>query len=400
MLKVNSAIRRVFLLLIAFYPWVNVVLRKVPGLANVWDDLLILLFLAYAVVVCGKRIRQLVYLPSFAFALLFASVSMVGFVLNDYMFLAFSDQFRLFLEPFAIFIAVYLIKPEKREIDFYLKSFVLSSVFLALHGIYQYIVKVPTPAAWVDADLEATAIYTRAFSVVDSPNRLASYLILALPISLIYLFDAKRAARKIVPIIAFSIMTLGLFLTFSRGGWIGGFGGLFLGFCFIKPLISLLLVVLVCFVVVTVPLLRLRILSLFSPIYLNKSLTTGLGRLFKWKYATMNGMEHPLFGSGLGTFGSVSASKYGISFLLDGTYVSVFAETGFMGLLTFSLWFFYGIVNLFVNYLKTKQVTFLFLGAALVGFLAHNVIESHLTVWGLTTNFWAITAIGEVLDTD
>ena len=196
MLKVNSAIRRVFLLLIAFYPWVNVVLRKVPGLANVWDDLLILLFLAYAVVVCGKRIRQLVYLPSFAFALLFASVSMVGFVLNDYMFLAFSDQFRLFLEPFAIFIAVYLIKPEKREIDFYLKSFVLSSVFLALHGIYQYIVKVPTPAAWVDADLEATAIYTRAFSVVDSPNRLASYLILALPISLIYLFDAKRAARR------------------------------------------------------------------------------------------------------------------------------------------------------------------------------------------------------------
>ena len=399
MVKLNSTIRRVFLLLIAFFPWVNVVLRKVPKLANVWDDVLILLFLIYAVFVYRKRIKRLMYLPSFLFALLFASVSMIGFVVNDYMFLAFSNQFRLFLEPFAIFIAVYLIKPERKEIDFYLKSFVLSSVFLALHGIYQYIVKVPTPAAWVDADLESTAIYTRAFSVVDSPNRLASYLILALPIPLIYFFDAKELLKKIIAMVSVFIMTVGLFLTFSRGGWIGGFGAMFLGFGFIKPLISLLLIVLVSFVVVTVPSFRLRILSLFSPIYFNKSLT-GLGRLFKWKYATMNGMEHPLFGTGLGTYGSVSASKYGISFLLDGTYISVFAETGFMGLFTFSLWIVYGVVTFFVNYFKTKQLLFLFLGVALVGFLIHNVIESHLTVWGLTTNFWAITAIGEILNND
>lgn len=399
MVRLNSTIRRVFLLLIAFFPWVNVVLRKVPKLANVWDDVLILLFLIYAVFVYRKRIKRLMYLPSFLFALLFASVSMIGFVVNDYMFLAFSNQFRLFLEPFAIFIAVYLIKPERKEIDFYLKSFVLSSVFLALHGIYQYIVKVPTPAAWVDADLESTAIYTRAFSVVDSPNRLASYLILALPIPFIYFFDAKELPKKIIAMVSVFIMTVGLFLTFSRGGWIGGFGAMFLGFGFIKPLISLLLIVLVSFVVVTVPSFRLRILSLFSPIYFNKSLT-GLGRLFKWKYATMNGMEHPLFGTGLGTYGSVSASKYGISFLLDGTYISVFAETGFMGLFTFSLWIVYGVVTFFVNYFKTKQFLFLFLGVALVGFLIHNVIESHLTVWGLTTNFWAITAIGEILNSD
>lgn len=399
MVRLNSTIRRVFLLLIAFFPWVNVVLRKVPKLANVWDDVLILLFLIYAVFVYRKRIKRLMCLPSFLFALLFASVSMIGFVVNDYMFLAFSNQFRLFLEPFAIFIAVYLIKPERKEIDFYLKSFVLSSVFLALHGIYQYIVKVPTPAAWVDADLESTAIYTRAFSVVDSPNRLASYLILALPIPFIYFFDAKELPKKIIAMVSVFIMTVGLFLTFSRGGWIGGFGAMFLGFGFIKPLISLLLIVLVSFVVVTVPSFRLRILSLFSPIYFNKSLT-GLGRLFKWKYATMNGMEHPLFGTGLGTYGSVSASKYGISFLLDGTYISVFAETGFMGLFTFSLWIVYGVVTFFVNYFKTKQFLFLFLGVALVGFLIHNVIESHLTVWGLTTNFWAITAIGEILNSD
>jgi O-antigen ligase len=398
--KINATIRKVFLFLIAFFPWVNFALRKVPKLANVWDDLLILLFLTYAFFVYRRRIKQLINLPTFLFALLFASVSMVGFVLNDYMLLAFGNQFRLFLEPFAIFIAVYLIKPEKKEIDFYLKSFVLSSVLLALHGVYQYIMKVPTPSEWVDADLEASAIYTRAFSVVDSPNRLASYLILALPIPFIYLFERKKLLEKVFPLTSIAIIVVGLFLTFSRGGWIGGFGAMFLSFAFVNPVISISLIVLVSLIIFAVPVFRLRIFSFLDPSYIDKSLNTGLGRLFKWKYAITNGMEHPLFGTGLGTYGSVSASKYGISFLLDGTYISIFAETGFLGLIAFSFWIFYGVANYFANYFKTRKLIFLFLGASLISFLIHNLVESHLSVWGLTVNFWAITAIGEILNNE
>lgn len=397
--KINSVLRKVFLFLIAFYPWVNYVLRKVPKISSVWDDLLILIFFLFSVLIGYKRIKDLIVLPGFLFALLFASVSILSFVFNNYLFLAFQHQFRLFLEPFAVFIAVFLANPTKDEVHFYLKSIVISSVLLGLHGIYQYIKKVPTPAQWVDKDLERTSIYTRAFSVVGSPNVLAGYLEMGLPVAVYYIFERKDYLRKIAYVLFSFAILGGLFLTFSRGGWFGAFGSLFLAFIAYSPLIGISLVLLGSFTIYAMPVLRLRILSLIDPSYIQKSLEAG-GRLFRWKYGLVNAFEHPLLGSGLGTFGSSAGQKYGyFSYTsMDSVYINVFAETGFLGIISFILFVSYGFSNFVIKFFTKKKLIYLFLGASLLAILIHIFVENLFDVWGITLNFWVISAFSEVLN--
>jgi hypothetical protein len=397
--KVNSALRRIFFFLIAFYPWVNYVLKKVPKLGSVWDDLLILTFFLFSLFIGYKRIKDLIALPGFLFALLFASVSVLSFVFNNYLFLAFQHQFRLLLEPFLVFIAVFLISPTKDEIHFYLKSLVFSSLLLGLHGVYQYIKKVPTPAQWVDKDLERTSIYTRAFSVVGSPNVLAGYLELGLPIAVYYIFYDKDIFKKIVYALTSFAIVSGLLLTFSRGGWLGSISALFLAFTAYSPVIGFALIALGALTIYVVPILRLRILSLVDPSYIQKSLESG-GRLFRWKYGIVNGFEHPLFGSGLGTFGSSAGQKYGYFAYtsMDSVYINVFAETGILGIISFILFVSYGFANYVYKFFTKRKHIFLFLGASMLSILIHIFVENLFNVWGITLNFWAISALSEVLD--
>jgi len=294
---------------------------------------------------------------------------------------------------------VFLISPTKDEIHFYLKSLVFSSLLLGLHGVYQYIKKVPTPAQWVDKDLESTSIYTRAFSVVGSPNVLAGYLELGLPVAVYYVFYDKDIFKKILYALSSFAIVSGLLLTFSRGGWLGAFGALFLAFTAYSPVIGFALIALGALTIYAVPILRLRILSLVDPSYIQKSLESG-GRLFRWKYGIVNGFEHPLFGSGLGTFGSSAGQKYGyFSYTsMDSVYINVFAETGFLGIISFILFVSYGFANYVYKFFTKKKLIFLFLGASMLSILIHIFVENLFDVWGITLNFWVISALSEVMD--
>lgn len=396
---INSYLRKVFLFIFAFYPWVNYFLKKVPKLGSVWDDLLIFAFVLFSILLGYRRLKELLNLPTVLFSILFATVSIFSFVFNNYLFLAFQHQLRLFLEPFIVFIGIYLINPTKNEVEFYLKNLAISTALLGFHGIYQYIVKVPTPSMWVDKELERSSIYTRAFSVVNSPNVLAGYLEIGLPVAVYLVWEKQNSLKKAF----YSVLTLGivfgLFLTFSRGGWIGGFSSLFLAFVVVSPVVGIGLILLLGITLFAVPILRLRVLSLIDPSYIQKSLEAG-GRLFRWKYGVNNGFEHPLFGTGLGTFGGSAAQKYGyFSYTsMDSVYINVFAETGFLGIVSFLLWVFYGFVNYFVKFLDRRKFIYLFLGASLFAILVHMFVENLFNVWGLTSNFWIISALSEVID--
>jgi len=195
------------------------------------------------------------------------------------------------------------------------------------------------------------------------------------------------------------VIIAGLFLTFSRGGWIGAFGSLFVGFVAFSPIIGIALIVFAGLAVFLVPVLRVRIFSLISPSYIDKSLNSG-GRLFRWKYGLMNGFEHPLLGTGLGTFGGSAAQKYGYFAYtsMDSVYINVFAETGFLGIITFILWVSSSFSNFAARFFKERKTIFLFLGVALLALLIHIFVENLFNVWGITMNFWIISALSEVID--
>jgi putative inorganic carbon (HCO3(-)) transporter len=384
---------------LAFFPIIDYGWRryKLP-FSTIWDDLFLIAALIIALIIGFKKIRTLFNYPTFIFALLFATVSLLSFTVNTYLFIAFAHQFRLFFEPFVIFIIIVLLKPEKEEIKFYLKSLVFTMVFLALIGIYQYVKKVPTPVQWVDKSLEASSIYTRAFSIVGSPNILAAYLQFGVIISLFFLFTEEKFLTRLICAFAFFITGGGLLLTFSRGGWFAAAGSLFIGFLLFSPLLGIIAIATSGIVIGIVPVLRLRIISLLSSSYLQKSANNG--RLFRWKNGVLNASYHPWLGSGLGTYGGSAGQKYGYfaSTSMDSVYLNVFAETGWLGIVTFALWVSFGIGRILNKYLSKKNLIYLFIIIALLSTLIHMFVENIFDAWGIALNFWALTAIGEVFN--
>jgi len=164
-----------------------------------------------------------------------------------------------------------------------------------------------------------------------------------------------------------------------------------------SPLVGIAFIAVAGLAVFLVPVLRVRVFSLIDPSYIDKSLNSG-GRLFRWKYGLMNGFEHPLLGTGLGTFGGSAAQKYGyFSYTsMDSVYINVFAETGFLGIITFILWCRHHSLILLHDFSK-KRNNFPIFGVALLALLIHIFVENLFNVWGITMNFWIISALSEVL---
>jgi O-antigen ligase len=384
---------------LAFFPLIDYVWRRLElPLSTIWDDGFLILALIVALIIGFKKLKDLFNYPTFIFALLFATASILSFTINNYLFLAFIHQFRLFIEPFVIFIIILLLKPEKEEIKFYLKCIVLVTTILALIGIYQYIKKVPTPVQWVDKSLEGSSIYTRAFSIVGSPNILAAYLQFGIAVSLFFLFTEEKFLNRLISAFAFFIISGVLLLTFSRGGWFASAGSVFIGFLVFNPLIGIIAIALSTIVIVAVPILRLRIISLISSGYLQKSAEGG--RLFRWKYGILNVSDHPWLGSGLGTFGGSAAQKYGYfaSISMDSVYLNVFAETGWLGVITFTLWVSFSTGRILNKFLVKRNLIYLFISIALFSVLIHMFVENIFNSWGIALNFWTLSAIGEAFN--
>jgi len=383
---------------IAFFPWVNYFVRKFHlPLSNSWDDAFIILVFIVSLGLGFRNIRKLFTNPTFMFGLLFLSVTLFSFYFNNYFLVAYIHEARLFFEPFLIFIALLLMEPDKDEINFFLKSIIVSYSLLALYGLYQYVKKVPTPPQWVDKDLESSVIKTRAFSIIGSPNVLGAYLELALPLPLIYIIKDKSYIRKVLWSILFLILGGGLLVTFARAAWLASAFSLFASALWISPALGIAFVVFAVLLVLLLSPLRIRVLSLFSSLYIQKS-SQDRGRIFRWKYGILNASDHPLLGTGLGTYGGSASQAYGFfaGQSMDSVYIKTLAETGWLGILSFIPWVAWGIGVILARFRDEKNLIFLFIGAGLVAFLLNMFTENLLNTWGVSTAFWALTVAGLV----
>jgi len=368
----------------------------IPG-STVWDDIFILAVFVLAVTFNWKRFLSLLQNIIVIWGILFAVVALFSFYVNNYMLFAFVHEFRLFFEPFLLFLIILLLIPIDK-IKFYIKSLILSSFLLAMVGIYQYIAKIPSSALWVDKELERASIYTRAFSIVGSPNVLAAYLEIALPLSLIFIIKKKKIVHKLIYSVAFVGILVGLFVTFSRAAWLSSSFSLFIGFMSYSPLVGITFIILGIAIIVFIPVFKLRITTLFSEEYLDKSLNLG-GRLFRWKQGMLNVSNHPWLGSGLGTFGGSASQKYGYfaGVSMDSVYIKTLAETGWLGLIAFVLWVSWGVGELFYRYYTRKNITILFIAVSLFSILLNMFTENLFDTWGISINFWTLLAIGQIL---
>lgn len=377
------------------FPIVDYILRNVlpiPLISALWDDLLMLLGLSLVVLrlLFGDPRRKTGLTKTIFYVVLIG----IAYIVLDVTSLSVNiEGFRaIFQFMFVFFIAFYLNdRPEHTKA--LLSIAVLVGSLLALHGIYQWVFKVPMPAHWVDTT--ETGVRTRSFSILGSPNSLGSYMAMLTPISLGLFMQEKQWSKKLLWLAAAAVLAACLIFTFSRGAWLALAGAIaVIGIMYDRRLLIVGFIAAIL-AAVFVPAVSHRIIYLFSPEYLMKSAQSG--RISRWFEAYDQMRSNPLFGSGMGHFGGAVAKRNFNTVYVDNYYLKTMAEMGLLGLTAF-IWLMLRTIREGYNSLKSlasPETKFMALGmfGGLLAIILHNAVENIFEIPYLNTYFWLIAGL-------
>ncbi len=328
-------------------------------------------------------------------------------------------ELPLFLAgPILYFILVNNIN-DKHQINRILITLLIISSLLGIYGIFQY--------NGIDFSFwKANIGRQQVFGLFGNVNYFAEYLIMPLSLSISLFFAARNRAHKILLLVGILAMGGSLILTFTRGSYLAiGISSIFMFFLylasrgknFIKEHKKIFIFVLVVALLVT---------GLFIfPNPLNKSgtviskikgrisisqFTSGSSlkrREAIWGFTTLMIKDHPLLGSGLGTFKYNSLNyqakffdqgenrrlyPYGIADKVHNEYLQLGAEIGILGLGIF-LWliisyFRYGLRVLKKLKNKYKQGIVIGLMGGVVAVLIDGIFGFPLHLPATLVIFW------------
>ena len=128
---------------------------------------------------------------------------------------------RITFEPILYFFAGFLLPKSKRWIKWTVTVFLLSSLALALHGIYQYVTHAPMPASWIDITRKHRPSGrgpTRSSTIRTAWER-SFFMGALLSMSLAWL--GCGLVQRLVMAAICVVLLAGIAVTFSRGAWIG-----------------------------------------------------------------------------------------------------------------------------------------------------------------------------------
>lgn len=403
----NLTMRRfIILCLVATIPVDYFCRNVVPSLtivASAWDEMLILgafLYLLYDCAISQHKVLAKTT-PVDAYLLLFMAV---GFVLMcitcPYPKVAF-DGYRAVCQYMVwFFLMIRLISDDGDCKTFYYALSVLG-IALALHGIYQFIIAVPIPSGWVSQT--ESAVRTRVFSIVGSPNILGSLFVLLAPMVAALAYYLENIYLKLLAWCGVGVMCLSLLFTFSKGAWIGmAVAVIIFAFFIDRRLISLMLVGAagaVCFV----PSVANRITYLFTSDYVAASMSGG--RMVRWETGRLLLQEsNKWLGFGLGRFGGAVAMQNQILdktdtfeyFYMDNYYLKTAVEMGYIGLIFFIILLAGLLIWLLrsVGRIHHDKMSLLGYGmfAGMCGVLVHCYFENIFEVPYMVSYFWAMGA--------
>ncbi len=223
-------------------------------------------------------------------------------------------EFRVIvIEPALLYALIRASNLSRRDLWRLVNAFILSAVAVSLIGLYQFFF-----TSWVIIGEGVR----RVLAVYGSPNNLALYLDRALPlvIALALLGRLEVAAttspslptqtkpakaglvnllRRIYSPASALIIALALYLTYSRGAWLGIAAGLAcIGLASGKRVRIAMIVLLIVGVIVVIPFLQTERAQSFFQI----GTGTGFFRVSVWESAIAMIRDHPIFGVGLDNF--------------------------------------------------------------------------------------------------
>ncbi|WP_051322015.1 O-antigen ligase family protein [Alicyclobacillus contaminans] len=357
------------------FPVIDYTLRHVPGLSllgSIWDKLLLVVMAALAGVryISGYRPRWLLW-HRFAgwflllgLAVMFAGLASLGVSVNG---LKMDVYYMLYA-----FLIPFLVAPE--DVPRLLHAGAILAILIGLHGIYQYITKAPIQRGWTDV---GETVRSRVYSVLQSPNELASYMALMTPLLAgMALYETHRI-RKWIYGAGVLICGLTMLLTFTRAAWVALALAVFLMAVLFERRLLIALIVFVA-VVYFLPPIHHRISDLLSPVYWIKSSQSG--RIYRWVTAFDKMGTNPLFGIGTGRFGGAIASQSYGSLYSDNYYAKIMAEMGIVGLTLFVAMHIALIRDLFRRAIQTAvgRARYVLIGGTtgLIAMLIHNSMEN------------------------
>lgn len=383
---------------LCFYVLIDYVARNFIGgmLGSYWDELLLIAMLGIWVfkwLQNGKD--RIVTTPLDGALILFYGASLFVLFANSLDFGQSVEGLRAAIQhTFWYFAVTQLIRSKENARNIY-RLLVLVALLLGLHGVYQYIIGAEMPANWVDS-MEA-GLRTRVYSIIGSPNILASLMTLVAPMAFALFFAEEKPLNKLIYLGAAGVMCLCLVFTFSRGAWIGfmiavGVYVLIKDKRLVVPAVLAMLVA-----AVAVPSVANRLTYMLSPEYIESSLRAG--RLVRWIEGLDIVRTRPWLGMGHGSFGGAVAVNNEVSnvFYMDNYFLKTAVEMGIVGFVAFVIlmgsvliWAYRAAARIQNRYYRELCIGAF---AGLTGVVAHNFVENVFEVPMMVTYFWTIAAV-------
>ncbi|MBU3758984.1 MAG: O-antigen ligase family protein [Candidatus Omnitrophica bacterium] len=246
-------------------------------------------------------------------------------------------------------------------------------------------------AAALESILAAFGTGQRAGGIFDHPNLLASYLSLYAFLPLAYFLHKPKSWLGLGALALFFLQSLGIFASFSRGGFIALGAGL-IAVMFLRQRLAGLLVIAVLSLVVARPqLLPQSLQTRFAETWVQKSSTQGANaglqaaldrstsdRFELAKAAVQIVRLNPLWGAGYDRFlGKVQNYWYAYyPFEPHNTFLQIAAEMGLPALMTFFAFLIAALIHALRRYRISSGLDERVLSSALVGAMAAFVISA------------------------
>lgn len=324
-----------------------------------------------------------------------------------------SVSIKVLLETFGYFIAygIWIVSLERKDIVFYIKSICYTGFFVSLYALLQH-TGLDLPGV---SELTQEGIKMRSLSSLGNPTFLAGYLVMVAPLYLYLFFNEnlyvtkdfrKKSAfsitlKSLLYPVMWIICAVAIFLTYTRGSWIAFFlSHIMLFILVVKELwkynkkyimsffIMLTLVIAIVIVYDRMKDQRYEWFTLSNRLATLKNIDVIYSsRLYAWKAACEIFRDHPVVGTGLGTFPYAylqyryvepadkrSANQYMNS--CHNYFLELTSSCGISGVLTFCALIvaaLYCTTKLIYNEIKTERLKWMCILSSIIAYLIHIV---------------------------
>jgi len=360
----------------------------------------------------------------------FIAICTLSLIWSDTFFTSLKELPLFLAGPLLYFVIVNNIRGEK-QISRIIGAVIIVGAALGIYGIFQY--NDIDFSFWV-----GNAGRMRVFGLIGSPGYFAGYLLFPLSIAIPLFFVSKNRNRKILLLIG--ILTIGttLIATISRSSYAAfGLSLIFMFLLFLlargkrfikenkKIFIFLLIVLILAVSIFIIPNPLNKPGSVVSQIKVRISLKTlknafsSSGRIVIWKFTEIMIKDHPILGSGIGTY-KYNTLRYQAKFFEQGDnrsiysyswadkahneYLQLWAELGIIGLAIF-IWLIITYFNYGIRYLKRekdgqKQGIMIGLMGAVVAFLIDSIFWFPLHLSANLSLFWLFIGLAMAMIID